>query len=124
MWTKLAHIVLKNRLTLIIILGLITVFMAYNARDVQFSYSLFTAVPDEDPDMMYFTQFKENFGEDANILAIGINDSALYEVENFRRFKYLSDELLTINLLNILLQKLHLIVQAHDIGFVKTFHDF
>jgi len=97
MWTKLAHIVLKNRLILIIILGLITVFMAYKARDVQFSYSLFTAVPADDPDMMYFAQFKENFGEDANILAIGINDSALYEVENFRRFKYLSDELLTIN---------------------------
>ena len=97
MWTRLAHIVLKNRLTLIVILGIITLFMMYHARNVQFSYSLFTAVPAEDPDMMYFTEFKENFGEDANILAIGINDSALYKVDNFRRFKYLSDELLNIN---------------------------
>ena len=97
MWTKLAHIVLKNRLTLIVILGIITLFMMYNARNVQFSYSLFTAVPSDDPDMMYFTKFKQNFGEDANILAIGINDSSLYQVENFRKFKYLSDELLTIN---------------------------
>jgi len=97
MWTKLAHIVLKNRLTLIIILGIITVSMMYNARNVQFSYSLFTPVPADDPDMIYFTDFKENFGEDANILAIGISDTSLYELENFSKFKYLSDELLNIN---------------------------
>ena len=96
MWTRLAHIVLKNRLTLIIILGIITVFMAYNAKNVQFTYSFFTPVPADDPDMMYFTKFKESFGEDANIVAIGVKDSALYEVDNFRKFKYLSDELLTI----------------------------
>ena len=97
MWTRLAHIVLKNRLALIVILGVITIFMAYHAKDVQFSYSLFTAVPADDPDMMYFTKFKENFGEDANIIAIGIKDTSLYEVDNFRKFKYLSDELQTIN---------------------------
>ena len=96
MWTKLAHIVLKNRLTLIIILGIITVFMAYKAKDIQFTYSFFTPVPEDDPDMIYFSKFKENFGEDANIVAIGIKDSSLYKVQNFRRFKYLSDELLTI----------------------------
>ena len=70
--------------------------MAYKAKDVQFTYSFFTPVPPEDPDMMYFTKFKETFGEDANIVAIGIKDSALYKVENFRRYKYLSDELLKI----------------------------
>lgn len=96
MWTRLAHIVLKNRLALIIILGVITVFMAYKAKDVEFTYSFFTPVPMEDPDMQFFTKFKKNFGEDANIVALGIKDSALYEVKNFRRFKYLSEELLTI----------------------------
>ena len=88
MWTRLAHIVLKNRLALIIILGIITVFMAYNAKNVEFTYSFFTPVPSDDPDMMYFTKFKENFGEDANIVAIGVKDSSLYLVENFRKFPY------------------------------------
>lgn len=97
MWTKLAHIILKNRLALIIILVVITVFMAYKAKDVEFTYSFFTPVPEDDPDMIFFTKFKENFGEDANIVAIGIKDSALYKVQNFRRYKYLSDELLKIN---------------------------
>jgi predicted RND superfamily exporter protein len=71
--------------------------MAYKAKDVEFTYSFFTPVPTDDPDMVFFSKFKENFGEDANIVALGIKDSSLYEVENFRRFKYLSDELITIN---------------------------
>lgn len=70
--------------------------MGFKAKDVEFTYSFFTPVPMEDPDMQYFTKFKKNFGEDANIVAIGIKDSALYKVNNFRRFKYLSDELLAI----------------------------
>lgn len=70
--------------------------MAYKAKDVQFTYSFFTPVPEEDPDMMYFSQFKKEFGEDANIVAIGIKDSALYRAENFRNFKYLSENLQTI----------------------------
>ncbi len=96
MWTKLAHIVLKNRLALIIILGVITVFMAYKAKNVEFTYSFFTPVPPDDPDMVFFTKFKDTFGEDGNIVAIGIKDSTLYQLENFSRFKYLSEEISSI----------------------------
>ncbi len=97
MWNKLAHIVLKNRLALIIAIGLVTVFMAYKAKDVEFTYSFFTPVPDDDPDMMFFSEFRQEFGEDANIVAIGLKDSALYTPLNFRRFKYLSEELTHID---------------------------
>lgn len=97
MWNKLAHIVLKNRLALIISIGLVTVFMAYQAKDVEFTYSFFTPVPDDDPDMMFFSEFRNEFGEDANIVAIGAKDSALYTPLNFRRFKYLSEELTNID---------------------------
>ncbi len=96
MWTRLSHIVLKYRLILIIILGLVTVFMGYHAKDVQFTYTFFTPVPKADPDMQVFEKFKHDFGEDANVVGIGLKDSALYTPINFRRFKYLSDELASI----------------------------
>ena len=97
MWTRLSHIVLKYRLVLIITLGLVTVFMGYHAKDVQFTYTFFTPVPREDPDMQVFEKFKQEFGEDANVVGIGLRDSSLYTPVNFRRFKYLSDELASIN---------------------------
>ena len=93
MWTKLAHIVLKYRLLLIIIIALITVFMGYKGKNIKFSYDLASIVPPADPEMKFFNKFKESFGEDGNILAIGLHDSAVYEIDNFRKFKYLSEEI-------------------------------
>jgi predicted RND superfamily exporter protein len=91
MWTKLAHIVLKFRLSLIIILGIITVFMAYQAKDLEMSYEFAQTVPANDPDMIQFMDFKNEFGEDGNILAIGMLDSAVYLAENFYRLSLLCD---------------------------------
>lgn len=93
MWTKLAHNVIKFRLPLIIILGLITVYMAYRASHIQMDYDLAQMVPENDPDFIALTEFKHIFGEDGNILAIGLEDSSIYQIDNFRRFKYLVAEI-------------------------------
>lgn len=75
------------------ILGLITVFMAYQAQYIQWSYNMANIVPADDPDQEYFRKFKQTFGEDGNIMAIGFKDSAIYRTENFQRMKYLTNEL-------------------------------
>ena len=96
MWDKLSYIIIKFRLPLLIILGLVTVFMAYKAVQVTMSYNLAKVVPKDDPDMIVFEAFKEQFGEDGNIVALAIKDSVVYQVDNFRKFKYLSDEIATL----------------------------
>ncbi|MGB3181382.1 MAG: efflux RND transporter permease subunit [Cyclobacteriaceae bacterium] len=92
MWTKLAHIVFKYRLYLIILLAGITVFMGIQASRIELSYDFAKIVPSDDPDMEYFQQFRDLFGEDANILAIGVKDSSLYESANLKRYKDFSDQ--------------------------------
>ena len=91
MWTKLAHIVIKFRLFLIIGVGLITVFMAHQMQKTELSYDFAKVVPEKDPDMQYFEYFKQTFGEDGNLVVIGVADSAVYQSINFKRFKFLSD---------------------------------
>jgi predicted RND superfamily exporter protein len=71
--------------------------MAYQAKDLEMSYEFAQTVPNNDPDMVQFKTFKKQFGEDANLLAIGILDSALYTPENFYRLSLLCDELAKIN---------------------------
>ncbi len=93
MWTNLANFILKYRLPLILLLIGVTVFMGYNARKAELNYNFAKVVPDSDPDMQAFMQFKELFGEDGSILAIGIKDSALFTPENFKKLKYLTDEI-------------------------------
>jgi predicted RND superfamily exporter protein len=93
MWSKIADFIIKFRLPLIILIVAITVFMGYKARDAQLNYDFAKIVPKSDPDMIDFVKFKELFGEDGSILAIGIKDSSIFESTNFRRLKYLSDEI-------------------------------
>ncbi|GAB4244958.1 MAG: MMPL family transporter [Ekhidna sp.] len=73
-----------------VILGVITVFMGYQSRNIKWSYDLANIVPEKDPDMVYFRQFRETFGEDGNIMALGIKDSSVYKLENFRKFSELT----------------------------------
>lgn len=105
MWNKLSYFIIKFRLLLLIVLAAITGYMAYQAQFIKWSFDFaFTnVIPDDDPEMAYFQSFKENFGEDSNILAIGIKDSAIYEIENFRKLKYLSEEIAKLNGINSVL---------------------
>nr|WKN38783.1 MMPL family transporter [Tunicatimonas sp. TK19036] len=93
MWIKLAHFIFRFRLGLMLLLAAITLFFASKIPDLQLSYDYIEAVPSDDPSMIYYHQFKEQFGEDANLMVIGVQDTTLYQADNFRRFKYFSDEI-------------------------------
>ncbi len=93
MWGKLSHIIIKYRLLLISLLILTTAFMAYKAREVQMSYTFAKLVPADDPDMVFFEEFKDLFGEDGNVVAIGVKDSSLYEPAIFKEYKKLSEQI-------------------------------
>ncbi len=90
MWNNLASAIIKYRLLFIILIGLITVFMGYHMTKITMSYDFASTVPPEDPDLIYFNNFKEQFGEDGNIIAVGMKDSAVYKVENFNALRELT----------------------------------
>ncbi|MFT6215861.1 MAG: putative RND superfamily exporter protein, partial [Roseivirga sp.] len=96
MWSKIPHIVLKYRLPLMIFLLIFTVFMGYMARDVKLAFNFNTAVPETDENYKYFLEFKKNFGEDGNILVLGVKDSSLYDLEKFNKFYTLNKKLESI----------------------------
>ena len=80
-----------------LLLAAVTVFMAYQIPKLTLSYDYVAAVPPSDSSMQYYEDFKRQFGEDANLLVVGVQDSALYEVSTFRRFSYLSDAIKELN---------------------------
>lgn len=96
MWTRIARFIIGNRLPLLILLGVITAFMAFLAPKVQMSYDFAKVVPENDPDMIVYRQFRKTFGEDGNIMAIGIQDSSIYELENFNKLIDLREKLMVM----------------------------
>ena len=100
MWIRLADFIIKQRLWLSLIIGLATLFMAYFASKVEMSYDFARTVPPNDPDMIMLEQFRKQFGEDSNIIAVGLQDSALYQLKNFKAFSELTNEIRKINGVN------------------------
>lgn len=93
MWTKIAHTILKRRPVFLVIIALITVFMGYHALKVQKSYELAQLVPPSDADFKYLKNFKAQYGEDGNIVAIGLKDTSVYKLANFNELKKLADNI-------------------------------
>jgi predicted RND superfamily exporter protein len=87
MWNNIARLIIKHRLSLIAFICIITVIMGYYATKVEMSYDFARTVPLNDPDMVMLQQFREQFGEDGNIIAIGFKDSAIYEFKNFEAYR-------------------------------------
>jgi predicted RND superfamily exporter protein len=100
MWNKIARLIIQYRLSLILLIGLITIAMGYYASKVQMSYDADRTVPANDPDMVELLNFRKQFGEDGNIIAIGISDSAIYKQKNFEAFRTLSRNLKQISGVN------------------------
>ncbi|SHG91728.1 hypothetical protein SAMN04488109_2464 [Chryseolinea serpens] len=97
MWNKVAEAIIKNRLLLSIIIGAITLVMGYYASRVEMSYEFARTVPPNDPDQVYLDNFKAQFGEDANIIAVGMKDSAIYKLDNFKAYSDLIKDVKKIN---------------------------
>lgn len=76
-----------------LVIAAITVFMGYHASKVELAYDFARTVPPNDPDMVFFNQFKAQFGEDGNVLAVGMKDSAIYKLENFEALRQLNSDL-------------------------------
>ena len=87
MWDSLARHIITYRLPLIVFIAIVTAIMGFYATKVQMSYDFARTVPLKDPDMVMLQKFREQFGEDGNVIAIGFKDSAIYEQKNFEDYR-------------------------------------
>lgn len=96
MWKRLAQFVLKFRLPLLIILLATTGLMAYFASKVKLSYEFAKAIPTDNPKYQEYLSFREKFGEDGNLLVIGVQTDNFFELNNFQAINKLTGELKAI----------------------------
>ena len=93
MWNKVARLILRNRITLLIIVGLITIFMGYNATRIEMDYHYASMLSKKDPVLLDNIKFKETFGEEGNGIFIGLEDNNLFELKKFQELQNLCLEL-------------------------------
>jgi len=93
MWKRLAKFVLKNRLVLLILLFLCTGLMAFYASKIKLSYEFAKAIPTDNPKYQDYLSFKNKFGDDGNLLVIGVQTDHFFELKNFESYRTLNNDL-------------------------------
>ncbi|MDP2722069.1 MAG: MMPL family transporter [Bacteroidales bacterium] len=96
MWQFLVRLILRNRLSIIIIIGLLTAFMAWEGYHIKMSYEMARMLPESDPITQEYEHFKQQFGQDGSIIFVAIKDPKLYTLEHFDSWYDVSYEVLDI----------------------------
>ena len=82
-WEKIAGIVLRNRITIVVIIGLLTVFLALQWKKVGMTYNEANLLPKNHIVNQQYTQFLNTFGEEGNLVVIGVKDKTFFTPEAF-----------------------------------------
>lgn len=75
------------------ILLAITVFLGYHALKVEMSYEHASLLPKKDQAYKDYQHFVEVFGEEGNLIIIGIQDSAFFQLDHFKAWRDFGDRL-------------------------------
>lgn len=97
MWNRIAGLILRNRILLLVIIGLITIFMGYKAQFVEMSYQYAALLPDDDPASIEYERFKNTFGQEGNVMFFAVQDSDFYQLDKFNDWIALGDSLKSLD---------------------------
>jgi predicted RND superfamily exporter protein len=87
MWFRIAAFVLKHKVALLVALLGSTAFMAYKAVQVQMSYEFAKAIPIDNPRYLEYVAFKQQFGEDGNVLVLGVQNAKFFEQQHIGHYR-------------------------------------
>ena len=97
MWNNFSKIILSNRIPILVIFFVVTLFMAWKASFVKLSYTGSKILPQSDSAFKNYNNFKSKFGEDGNIMVLGISSPKLMSKELFNDWSELAAELQKID---------------------------
>tara|TARA_B100000780_G_scaffold139405_1_gene97621 strand:- start:12387 stop:14759 length:2373 start_codon:yes stop_codon:yes gene_type:complete len=90
-WEKFARLILRNRILLLILVLVNTIFLSTQWKNIRFSYSEANLMPKDHPFNIDYDNFVDVFGEEGNLLIIAVNDSLLFDKSNFNAWIKLSN---------------------------------
>ncbi|TDI77008.1 MAG: RND family transporter [Bacteroidetes bacterium] len=102
-WSAVARFILRNRVLIIIAVVAMTVFMAMQWKHMRFTYTEANLLPDDHKFNKEYLQFLDIFGEEGNLIILGVKDSSLFQPKIFNAWSQLSAKIGTYNEVDITL---------------------
>ena len=89
-WDSVSNLILKNRILIIALLVLATSFFISQWQYIKFSNTEANLLPDNHEVNLEYLDFTNKFGEEGNLIVIGIKDSLLFTTQNLNAWNNLS----------------------------------
>ena len=119
MWYSLGKKIIQYRVPSLIILFLITVFMAWQTSKIELSYDSNKAVPADNKKFVEYQEFLKQFGADNNLVVIGIESNKLFTTEVFTKYAQLHKTLENISAVKSVMSIPEAVTLVKDTGNSK-----
>ena len=91
-WTKVAGIILRNRYLVLLGIAIITGLLASQMKYMKFSYTEANLLPENHEANLEYNKFLEIFGEEGNLVILGIKDSTVFTPQKFNAWNDLVNQ--------------------------------
>ena len=91
-WTKVAGIILRNRYLVLLGIAIITALLASQMKYMKFSYTEANLLPENHEANLEYNKFLEIFGEEGNLVILGIKDTTVFTPQKFNAWNDLVNQ--------------------------------
>ncbi|MCB0398247.1 MAG: MMPL family transporter [Winogradskyella sp.] len=90
-WEGVARIILRNKIFILIAIILATVFFSMQWKHMRFTNTEANMLPDDHEVNLTYNDFLEVFGEEGNLIVLGIKDTSIFTVNQFNAWNKLAE---------------------------------
>lgn len=94
-WEAVARLILRNKIFILLAVITATVFFSMQWKHMRFTYTEANMLPDEHEVNLVYNDFLKVFGEEGNLIVLGVKDSSLFSVEQFNAWNKLAESFKT-----------------------------
>ena len=92
-WENVARIILRNKLLILILVIAATVFLGKQWTHMRFTYTEANLLPDDHEVNLEYNTFLDKFGEEGNLIVIGIKNDSLFTPKVLNAWNSLSEKI-------------------------------
>jgi hypothetical protein len=102
-WSLFARIVLRNRILMISIIAAITILLALQWKNIHFTQTEANMLPDDDIVNVEYNAFLNKFGEEGNLVIIGVKDKTFFTPKAYAAWAKLMNTLKEDNAIDLVI---------------------
>ncbi|MDB4402880.1 efflux RND transporter permease subunit [Algibacter sp.] len=91
-WDVTARLILRNKILILVGILLVTIFFSRQWENMRLAYSEANMLPDDHEVNITYNNFLKTFGEEGNLIVLGVKDSSLFTVEKLNAWNKLSED--------------------------------